>query len=285
MEITKCIIPVAGKGTRFLPATKAISKEMLPIIDKPIILMQVIEAYKSGIKEIIFIVGKHNELLLKKLFSIDNELIEFLGDDLSKLALLDEIHEIINNVTFHYVYQDESIRGTSGALYAAKEYINKDEYFGVIYGDDVIDASIPALKQLIEENKLNNCNALAITQVPYEETYKYGIVKYKKDNIIDTFIEKPKIEEAPSRHASIGRYIIHGTIFDYLLKTPKHKNNEYYLVDAINILPEDTRTVNIDGTYYDVGSKIGFIKANINYGLKREEIKEGLQEYIDTLRK
>src|SRR5574344_1480752 len=173
MEITKCIIPVAGKGTRFLPATKAISKEMLPIIDKPIILMQVIEAYKSGIKEIIFIVGKHYELLLKKLFSIDNELIEFLGDDLSKLALLDEIHEIINNVTFHYVYQDESIRGTSGALYAAKEYINKDEYFGVIYGDDVIDASIPALKQLIEENKLNNCNALAITQVPYEETYKY----------------------------------------------------------------------------------------------------------------
>ena len=285
MEIKKCIIPIAGKGTRFLPITKTISKEMLPIVDKPTILLQVQEAYKSGIEEIIFIVGNHNKEIVKDFFSRNLDLEEFIKDEPSKLELLQELNEIIENVKFHYVIQDETFRGTAGAIYQAKEFIEKDEFFGVMFGDDLIDANPPVLKQLIDECIKYNSNVVGVTNVKKEDVSKYGIVKLDDENNIIEFVEKPSIEDAPSTLASSGRYIINEEVFDIIPTLTPLKNNEYILVDTISKMKTKTKAFEYTGTYYDIGNKLGYIKANINYGLKYDEIESGLLEYLDKIRK
>ena len=279
MKITKCIIPIAGKGTRFLPITKTVSKEMLPIVNEPTILLQVKECYKSGINEIIFVVGEHNYNLIKSFFSPNKDLEEFLKND-KKKELLNDINEIIENVKFHYVFQDENIRGTAGALYSAREYINQDEYFGVIFGDDLFDYDTPCLKQLIIECEKNNCNVAGTGEVKKELIPNYGIVKYKNDNIVETIVEKPKLEDAPSNEAIQGRYILHGTFFDKVLTSEKHDNNEYFLPEVLFNLNEEVRAVKLDGTYYDIGSHVGYIKANIVFGLKKDNIKDELKDFM-----
>lgn len=282
MKIRKCIIPIAGKGTRFLPITKTVSKEMLPIVNEPTILLLVKECYKSGIEEIIFVVGEHNHDLVKSFFSPNSELENFLGNDMKKKELLNDVNEIISKIKFHYVFQDENVRGTAGAIYAAKDYI-KDEYFGIMFGDDIIDSEVPALQQLIDEHELHNCNVVGVGEVPMELVPNYGIIKYKEDNIIETIIEKPRLEEAPSNHAIQGRMLVNSTIFDKILKGKKHDNNEYYLAEIIMDLDEEVRAIKMNGTYYDIGSHAGYIKANLVYGLKKENIKKDLLEYIKNI--
>ena len=163
MNIKKCIIPLAGKGTRRLPITKTISKEMLPVLNKPTIMLLVEECLQSGIEEIIFVVNKENYGLIKDFFTDKLELKEFLKNK-SKKDLLMDVDYIISKVKFHYVYQDENIRGTSGAIYAARGYIN-DEYFAVMFGDDLIDSKKPFLNELIKEAQKHNCNVLGVREV------------------------------------------------------------------------------------------------------------------------
>lgn len=281
MTVKKCIIPIAGKGTRFLPITKTISKEMLPIVNEPTILLLVKECFYSGIEEIIFVVGEHNHNLVKNFFSKNEELEAFLGND-KKKELLNDVNEILSKMKFHYVFQDENIRGTAGALYAAKDYIN-DEYFGVMFGDDLIDSEVPVLKQLIQEHELYNCNVIGVGEVPEELIPNYGIVKYIKDNIVCEFVEKPRIEDAPSNHALQGRLVLSSTILNNVLNSEKHDNNEYYIPEVLMNSNEELRAKKYDGKYYDIGSHLGYIKANIAYGLKKDKIKEDLLDFIKNI--
>lgn len=281
MSVKKCIMPIAGKGTRFLPITKVVSKEMLPIVNEPTILLQVKECVKSGIEEIIFVVGNHNYELVKNLFTRNEELEEFLKGS-EKLKLLDELNEIIAKVKFHYVFQDESIRGTAGALYAAKDLISKDEYIAVMYGDDLFSKDTVALKQLIDANEKYNSNIVGVGKVSKELVSNYGIIKYSKDNIVESIIEKPSIDEAPSFDAIKGRFIIHSSFFDQVLKGEKHDNNEYFLPDILLSLNKEIRSVEINGTYFDIGSHLGYLEANIAYAMD-SKIKDPLKEYLNSI--
>lgn len=285
MKITKCIIPIAGKGTRFLPITKTISKEMLPIVDKPTILLQVKEAYLSGIEEIFFIVGKHNQDIVRNFFTKNHELEEFLSNEPSKLELLNEVNEIIDKVKFHYLLQDEEMRGTGGAIYQAKDYFKENEFFALMFGDDIIDSDVPVIKQMIIEHEKYNTNIVGVKNVSLDDVSKYGIVKLDKDNNIIEFVEKPSVETAPSTLASTGRYILNSEVFRYIKSIPKRANNEYGLVDTIKLLSTKTKAYIYEGTYFDIGSKVGYLKANLNYGLKSDKVKEELLNYIDQIRK
>lgn len=282
MKIKKCIIPIAGKGTRFLPITKTVSKEMLPIINEPTILLLAKECLLSGIEEIIFVVGNHNYELVKNFFSENSELNEFLKND-SKKELLNDINEIISKIMIHYVFQDENIRGTAGALYAAKDLFEEDEYFGVMFGDDLFYSNYPALKQLIDEAEKNYCNVAGVGEVEKELIPNYGIIKFSHDNIVDGIVEKPAIEESPSNLAIRGRYVLHSTFFANVLKNEKHNNNEYFLPDVLLSLNEEIRAVNIKGDYFDIGSHLGFIEANVFYGLKDNKINEELKKFISKV--
>ena len=280
MKVKKCIIPIAGRGTRFLPITKTVSKEMLPIINEPTILLLVKECYKSGIEEIIFVVSEYNHHLVKNFFSRNIELDEFLGNDEKKKALLNDVYEIVDNMKFHYVFQDEEKRGTAGAIYAAKDYI-KDEFFGIMYGDDLIDAEVPALKQLMDMHEKYHCNVVGVGVVKEELIPNYGIVKYKTDNIVEELVEKPSIEDAPSNHAIQGRFILSSEVFDKFNEIVKHENNEYYIPDLLMKLDDDIRSVEYVGDYYDIGSHAGYVLANLMYGMKNEKIKNEIQNKLN----
>ena len=283
MSVKKCVIPIAGKGTRFLPITKTISKEMLTIVNKPSILLQVIECYKSGIEEVIFVLSKYNYHLVKSFFTVDQELNDYLDDD-KIIALLNELNEVIDNVKFHYVLQDESLRGTAGAIYAARDYI-KDESFGVIFGDDLIKGDVPALSELIKINEEFSCNVVGVGEVSRDVISNYGVVKYKDGNIVDTLVEKPtSLFDDLSNHAIQGRYVISSDVFDYILNSPKHKNSEVYIGDVLLNMSQDIRTCLLSGDYYDIGSHFGFIKANIAYGLSCDHLRDKLLEYISEVK-
>lgn len=285
MKITKCIIPIAGKGTRFLPITKTIPKEMLPIVDKPTILLQVKEAYLSGINEIFFIVGEHNKDIVRNFFTKNHELEDFLSNEPSKLELLKDVDEIIDKVKFHYLLQDEKMRGTGGAIYQARDYFKENEYFAIIFGDDIIDADVPVIKQMINEHEKYHTNIVGVKNVSLNDVPKYGIVKLDKDNNITEFVEKPNIDKAPSTLASTGRYILNSEVFSHIKSIPKRANNEYVLVDTIKLLSTKTKAYTYEGTYFDIGSKAGYLKANLNYGIKSDSIKEEILNYIDEIRK
>ena len=283
MSVKKCVIPIAGKGTRFLPITKTISKEMLTIVNKPSILLQVIECYKSGIEEVIFVLSRYNYHLVKSFFTVDQELNDYLDDD-KIIALLNELNEVIDNVKFHYVLQDESLRGTAGAIYAARDYI-KDESFGVIFGDDLIKGDVPALSELIKINEEFSCNVVGVGEVSRDVISNYGVVKYKDGNIVDTLVEKPtSLFDDLSNHAIQGRYVISSDVFDYILNSPKHKNSEVYIGDVLLNMSQDIRTCLLSGDYYDIGSHFGFIKANIAYGLSCDYLRDKLLEYISEVK-
>ncbi len=281
MKIRKCIIPIAGRGTRFLPITKAVSKEMLPILNKPSIYYQVKECIDSGIEEIIFVVGHHNESLVKKFFSKDHDLDEFLDNDYKK-EMIKEIDDILSKVDIKYAVQDERYRGSAGSVYAAKEYIDKDEYFAVMFGDDLVMYDNPPLKELIEYHNICNTNVLGIGDIPDNLITKYGLIKYKKDNIVDSFVNVSNIEDAPSKESLLGRLIVHSTVFDKILSGEKVKNKEYGLPRILLSLDEDLRTYKFSGNYYDIGSVEGFIKANIMFGIKNKIIsKETIKSLLE----
>lgn len=282
MKIRKLVIPVAGMGTRFLPITKSIPKEMLPIVDIPTIQVLLDEAKNAGIEEVIFITNDKKEVILKH-FEKDIELEQKLEKD-QKQELLNKLRSINKDIKISSVKQIKPL-GSGNALLQAKELI-KDECFAVMYGDDLIKGGC-ALKELIDVYNKYDCNVIGVQEVPYELTYKYGIVSLSDQSTlkINGLVEKPK-ENPPSNLAGLGRYILKPEIFDVLENLEVGVNGEYQLTDAMSILmkKQDFYACRFKGTYYDIGSQLGYIKANIMYALDREELREPLLEFIKNIK-
>lgn len=285
MKVKKAIIPAAGLGTRFLPATKAMPKEMLPIVDKPTIQYIIEEAVEAGIEEILIITG-HNKKSIEDHFDRAIEL-ELNLKNSGKEDLLKLVNDITNLVNIHYVRQKEP-KGLGHAILCAKIFA-KNEPFAVLLGDDVVDSRTPCLKQLIDEYEKYNCTILGVQQVDKKDTNKYGIVKGMKlsDRLykVEDLIEKPKVEEAPSNVAILGRYIINPTIFEILENTRPGKGGEIQLTDALKTLisKEDMYAYIFEGRRYDVGDKLGFLQATVEYALKREDLRESFTDYLKTI--
>lgn len=278
MKIKKCIIPIAGRGTRRLPITKTVSKEMLPVLNKPNIMLLVEECLLSGIEEIIFVVNKRNYHLIQDFFTQNFELKEFLKNS-SQRDLLNDLDNIIKNVKFNFVYQDENIRGTAGAIYAARSLI-ENEFFAVMFGDDLIDSKEPFLKELMIECEKHWCNVIGVKEVEEHHKHYYYLIKYKDNNIMESFAKTNEDKVIASNHMMIGRMVLNSTILDKILDTQCHDENEYYLPDVLEILNEDIRTVKCTKNYYNIGNILGYLKANIAYGLKNDKIRDELLNFM-----
>lgn len=291
MKIKKAIIPAAGLGTRFLPATKATPKEMLPIVDIPTIQYIVQEAIDSGIEEILIIDNK-NKPMIKKHFSIDEELEEKLTSS-NKMEEVNLIHSIGTMAKISYVQQEEQ-KGLGHAISFGKEFVN-GEPFAILLGDDIVKnrAGDPALKQLIDLYEKEKASVLGVQEVALENVHKYGIVKPVNNGIcgnkiqICDFVEKPKNDLAPSRYAVLGRYVLTPRIFDILEHQEPGKGGEIQLTDAIRKLMDEEKVFAycFEGERYDVGDKFGFIKATLDFALDRDDLKDQVMEYIKILAK
>lgn len=283
--VRKAIIPAAGMGTRFLPATKATPKEMLPILDKPTLQYIVEEAYDSGITDILIIMGRGKESIADH-FDYSVELEAHLEKQ-GKEDVLRDMREIADRGNVHFIRQKEA-KGLGHAVLCAESFVG-DEPFVVLLGDDVITADVPATKQLIDKYNEYQNTVVALIDVDDRDVSKYGIISGERveDNLykISDMIEKPRLEEAPSRQAVIGRYVISPKIFEVLKQTPPGKGNEIQLTDALLGLTkhEDVYAYKFDGDRYDIGHKFGFVYANIEFGLKDPEIKNELKNYLKEL--
>lgn len=277
-KVRKAVIPAAGLGTRFLPATKAQPKEMLPIVDKPTLQYIIEEAINSGIEEILIITGR-NKSSIEDHFDRSVELeAELLRN--GKTDLLKMVQDIGNMADIHYIRQKEP-KGLGHAIYCAKSFIG-DEPFAVMLGDDVVDSEIPCLKQLIDSYENVKSSVLGVKEVEKNQVNKYGIVDYSNHSgklyDVKNLVEKPDIKDAPSSIAILGRYIITPAIFDILEDTVPGKNGEIQLTDALKTLLEREKiyAYEFDGIRYDIGDKIGFLEATLDFSLKRESLKEPL---------
>ncbi|WP_433744995.1 UTP--glucose-1-phosphate uridylyltransferase GalU [Falsibacillus pallidus] len=287
MKIRKAIIPAAGLGTRFLPATKAQPKEMLPIVDKPTIQYIVEEAVKSGIEDIMIISGR-GKRAIEDHFDKSYELEETLAKK-EKWQVLEEVQSIANMANIHYIRQKEP-KGLGHAIYCAKSFIG-NEPFAVLLGDDIVESETPCLKQLIQiYEKHEKTSLIGVQEVPKQEVYKYGIIDPEEllsDNVfkLKSLVEKPKVDEAPSSYAIMGRYILQPEIFTILETLPPGAANEIQLTDAIRLLMKEQSVLAyyFDGNRYDVGDKLGFLKATIELGLKHEDLRSELLEYLQDL--
>lgn len=287
MKVRKAIIPAAGLGTRFLPATKAQPKEMLPLVDKPTIQYIVEEAVASGIEDIIIVSGR-GKRAIEDHFDKSYELEETLAQK-GKFDLLAEIQSISNMVNIHYIRQKEA-KGLGHAIYCAHRFIG-DEPFAVLLGDDVVESEEPALKQLIDVYERYNSSVVGVQPVPEKDVCKYGIVDPKGDiseegvTHVRSFIEKPKLSEAPSNLAIMGRYVLRPEIFDILETLEPGAGGEIQLTDALVKLNEKQVVLakEFDGERYDVGDKFGFIKATIDLALKREELRRDVLDYLESV--
>ena len=284
--ITKAVFPVAGLGTRFLPATKASPKEMLPLVDKPLIQYVVEEAIASGIEEIIIITGR-GKRAIEDHFDISFELEDVLRRK-GKRKLLAEVQKISNMLDICYVRQKEP-SGLGHAILCAKNLV-KGEPFAVLLGDDVIDAKVPVLRQMLEVYHTYNAPVIAIQEVDRSQVSNYGIIKATlvEEGIyrITDMVEKPSVDEAPSNLAIIGRYILTPDIIELLKKTRPGSGKEIQLTDALRDLTK-TRPVyayKFRGKRYDAGDKLGFLKATVEFALKNEEFGEDFREYLKTLK-
>ena len=274
MKIDEAVIILGGMGTRLLPITKTISKEMLPIYDVPTIFLLVREAYKSGIKKIIFVVTKHNRNLVESFFSKDAYYDNFLKDKPDKQKLLEEVNKIIDNMEFKYVYQN--IKGSYGALYSARKFIKNDNFI-LMYGDDLIDSNIPVTKLLINEFKKRENMYVAIKETKEENLPNVGIVKLDKNNNLIDLVPK---EEQNSKCVLHGRMLLNKKIFTIKNKLVKHDNDEYYLPYALLEFIGDVKGIKYSGEYFNIGKKTGYIKASIHYALKDKKEKDELIEYM-----
>jgi len=280
-KIRKAIIPAAGLGTRFLPATKAQPKEMLPIVDKPAIQYIVEEAIESGIEEILIITGR-NKRAIEDHFDRSVEL-EIQLKQQGKYDLLGLVEEI-SKVTIHYVRQKEA-KGLGHAVLCAKQFVG-NEPFAVLLGDDIVDANVPCLKQLIDVYEDYSGTILGVQEVPKAKVSSYGIVNPRpiKHNLWQALdlIEKPTIEEAPSQLAVLGRYIIEPEIFDLLEQTEPGRGGEIQLTDALCRLAaiKPVYAYNFYGRRYDVGDKQGYLEATVEYALKRPDLRDKFLKYL-----
>ncbi|MCT4507681.1 MAG: UTP--glucose-1-phosphate uridylyltransferase GalU [Tepidibacter sp.] len=287
-KVRKAIIPAAGLGTRFLPATKAQPKEMLPIVDKPTLQYIIEEAVDSGIEEILIITGR-NKQSIEDHFDKSVEL-EIQLEKQGKEELLDIVRSISNMINIHYIRQKEP-KGLGHAIHCAKHFIG-NEPFAVMLGDDIVDSKKPCLKQLIDAYSEYRTTILGVQNVPTEDVKKYGIVegKHIEDRIykVKDLVEKPEVDKAPSNIAILGRYIITPRIFEILENLPAGKGGEIQLTDGLKELAkiEAMYTYNFEGKRYDVGDKLGFLQATVDYALKRDNLREEFLNYLnDTVGK
>ena len=286
--VRKAVFPAAGLGTRFLPATKAQPKEMLVLVDKPVIQYGVEEAVASGIENIVIVTGRGKNAI-EDHFDVAVELESYL-EQRGKKEQLEEIRKITRLINVAYVRQGEPL-GLGHAVLVAKNLVG-DEPFAVVLGDDVIDAAPPALKQMVDVFHRVQGPVLAVERVPMEEVSSYGVVAFEEDpslgpgvhRIVD-LVEKPKREDAPSNLAIIGRYILTPDIFQALETTPRDRTGEIQLTNGLRQLLK-TRPLyacEIVGTRHDTGNKLGFLKALVYFALKRPDLAEPFRKYLDTL--
>lgn len=286
-KITKAVIPAAGLGTRFLPATKAQPKEMLPIVDKPTIQYIVEEAVASGIEDIIIISGRSKRSIedhFDKSYELENSLAEKEQWD-----MLQEIQDISSLANIHYIRQKEP-KGLGDAIYCAKSFIG-NEPFAVLLGDIVLQSEQPVLSQLMDVYEENQISVIGVQNVPKEEVKNYGIIDpvtpQDSTGVIEvkSFVEKPTVEEAPSTLAIMGRYILTPGIFEALERTSLGAGGEIQLTDAIELLKDKERILAcaVKGAVHDIGSKVGFVKATIDFALEREELRADVLNYMELL--
>lgn len=283
-KVKKAIIPAAGLGTRFLPATKAMPKEMLPIVDKPTIQYIVEEAIESGIEDIIIVTGK-GKRAIEDHFDNAFELEENLARK-EKFELLEEVRKP-GNVDIHYIRQKEP-RGLGHAIWCARKFIG-NEPFAVLLGDDIVQADVPSLKQLMNLYDKVGSSVIGVQPVPKQETNRYGIIDpIRQDGRmyeVRNFVEKPAVELAPSNLAIMGRYILTPEIFDLLENQETGSGGEIQLTDAIQRLNsiQNVFAYDFEGTRYDVGEKLGFIKTTIEMALSRDDLRDSLFDYLVKL--
>lgn len=284
--ISKAVFPAAGLGTRFLPATKASPKEMLPLVDKPLIQYVVEEAVASGIEEIVLVTGR-GKRAIEDHFDVAFELEEDLKAK-GKHKLLSEVQRIANLVTFCYIRQKKAL-GLGHAVLTAKRVVG-EEPFAVLLGDDIIDSSEPALRQMMMVYKRYPATILAIQKVPKTQTQHYGIIDGKRIEdgvyLVKNLVEKPAPSEAPSNLAIIGRYILTPGIFTALESTKPGKGGEIQLTDGLKLLmdKQPIYAYEFKGVRHDAGDKLGFLKATVEFGLKNEEFGTEFRNYLQKLK-
>lgn len=285
MKIRKAVIPAAGLGTRFLPATKAQPKEMLPIVDKPAIQYIVEEAVEAGIESIIIVTGR-NKKSIEDHFDRSLELEQMLQEK-GKWELLDEVASISEMVNIHYIRQKEPL-GLGHAILCARQFID-DEPFAVLLGDDIMLSDPPALKQMMHAYEKYEKQIVGVKPVPRSETGKYGIITYDKygDRIyrVTDLIEKPDPADAPSDIAVMGRYILNPSIFPELEKIEQGAGGEYQLTDALRRLcsTEGICALELEGQRFDIGDKIGYVHAVLEMSLQREELRGPVLQYLSSI--
>ena len=284
-KVRKAVIPAAGLGTRFLPATKATPKEMLPIVDKPTIQYIIEEALASGIEDILIITGR-SKRAIEDHFDRSIEL-ELNLEAAHKEQELEMVRKI-SDIRIHYIRQKEP-RGLGHAILCAQQFIG-DEPFAVLLGDDVVDSRVPALKQLIDVYERTGASVLGVQEVPQEKVSSYGIVASqptgeKRTFTVHDMVEKPKVEEAPSRLAVLGRYVINPEIFPILEHTAPGRGNEIQLTDALKVLAKEQPmyAYNFEGRRYDVGDKQGFLEATVEMALKRTDLRDKFLAYLQDI--
>lgn len=286
-KVTKAIIPAAGLGTRFLPATKAMPKEMLPIVDKPTIQYIVEEAIASGIEDIIIVTGK-GKRAIEDHFDIAFELEHTLIEK-GKLELLQAVQRS-SNVTIHYIRQKEA-KGLGHAVWCARKFIG-NEPFAVLLGDDIVESEVPCTRQLIEQYDATGKSVIGVQTVAVDQTQRYGIVDPVGMEVegsrlvqVNRFVEKPKPGHAPSNLAIMGRYVLTPEIFDFLELQEKGAGDEIQLTDAIQKLNESEGVFAYDfeGKRYDVGEKLGFILTTIDFALRNKELKLPLMTALEEI--
>lgn len=285
-RVRKAIIPAAGLGTRFLPATKAMPKEMLPIVDKPTIQYIVEEAIESGIEDIIIVTGKGKRAIedhFDNYFELEQSLLSK-----GKFELLNEVQKS-SSVEIHYIRQKEP-KGLGHAIWCARKFIG-NEPFAILLGDDIVQADKPCLSQMIELYDRLQSSIIGVQPVPVDEVLRYGIIDGEKINdalfLVNHLVEKPNVDRTPSNLAIMGRYILTSNIFSILESQETGAGGEIQLTDALSKLnlKESIYAYQFSGIRYDVGEKIGFIKTTIEFALNRSDLKKELLEYLELLMK
>lgn len=277
----KAVIPIAGFGTRFLPATTAVPKTLFPIIDKPAIHYLVEEAVLAGCEEIIIVMSRHQEHI-KSYFQPHKELEDALRAK-EKMHLIEDIHSILEKVIFHFVYQDEQL-GDGHAILQADPFIDSEPFL-VLFGDDIVDP--PVAPNLVAQYESSNNPVIALQHVVKDQVDQYGIIRPGEQNerniqVLDV-VEKPAPKDAPSQFGIVGKYIVTPTIMEFLHQKPASHDGEMRLVEAFKLHLENNGSIDgyvFDGKRYDIGNKWGFVEATLDFALKRDDIKSQLEAYI-----
>ncbi len=278
-RITKAVIPIGGFGTRLLPITKAIPKEMLPIVDKPVIQYIIEELARSGIEDVYMVISKEKESIINY-FSRNKRLENKLND--SNIETYNEVIDLTKIIKIHFIL-DKDQEGCAKAILKAKKYLKNESAFAIVLGDDLINNSTyPALKQLMDLYYETNHSVIGVHEVDLSDVYKYGIIDTNGIKEVNNVIEKPNINEAPSNLAILGRYIVKNDFLDLIKNIDIGVGGEYQISDVLNLLAEkrDLYYKKIDGNYYDIGSKEGYVNATVSYAKSSDVIDNTKLDFI-----